>query len=277
MKMWTKIILIIIGFVGINHSAFPQQKISEIEQSDIRSYSPVNYGLKDLVFEIRISNLKELLEEQYNLKNLIDVYYKVYWIFPGQYKIEVEGVPKGFVDLNYELREMIKDKLEFVIPMPIAAKIRGYELSYKDKSASVVVQGVDRSQLSNVSRIELELEPSGKLKSLSSFSPVGVSKSLFDYNIKPWSHNKWVISKYETVVPNLNGEVRIVHDVSYLSQSGLGLPEEIDVKTIQTFKVQVSADKFETKKNEMGSIISFSKYEINTGKAQRYITQGVQR
>lgn len=277
MKLWKKIILVFISFLGVIHPAFPQQNIVEIEQSDIRSYTPINYGLKDLVFEIRISNLKELLEEQYNLKDLIDVYYKVYWIFPGQYKIEVEGIPKGFVDLHYELREMIKDKLEFVIPMPIAAKIRGYDLTYKEKSSTVIVQGVDRSQLRDVSRIELELETNGKILALSSFSPAGITKALFDFNIKPWSHNKWVIDNYETVVPAGNGEVRVIHDVKYLSQSGLGLPEEIVVKTIQTYKVQVSADKVETKNNEMGSIISFSKYEINTGKAQRYITQGIQR
>ena len=38
-----------------------QEKISEIEQYEIRSYDPKASGLTDLVFEARIENLTELL------------------------------------------------------------------------------------------------------------------------------------------------------------------------------------------------------------------------
>lgn len=254
-----------------------QSKIDELEQYDLRAYSPINYGLKDLVFEARISNLQKLLEEQYNLKNLIDVYYKIYWIFPGQYKIEVEGIPEGFVDLKLELRELIKDKLEFVVPMPFAAKIRGYELSYKSKSPKVLIEGVDRGQTREINRIEIEMDNNGKLLSLSGFGPRGMNRSEFDLNIKPWSHNKWVVDTFQTVTPFASGEVRVIHEVSYESQAGIGLPSEIDVKTVQKVEVPIEEGKTETKKMEMGSKIVFTKYEINTGKAQRYITQGIQR
>lgn len=278
MKLWTsKALVFLIFILGLNISALAQQRFSELEQYDLRAYSPVNYGLKDLVFEIRISNLKEILQDQYNLKNLIDVYYKVYWIFPGQYKIEVEGIPQGFVDLQIELRELIKDKLEFVIPMPFMAKIRGYELNYKSKGQKVIIEGVDRGQTREINRIEIELDTTGKLQTLSSFSPSGVSRAEFDLGIKPWSHNKWVLDTFQTIVPIFNGEVRVVHKINYVSQAGIGLPSEIEVKTIQSAEVTNEEGKKEQRKFESGSTISFSKYEINTGKAQRYITQGIQR
>lgn len=266
-----------LSFMILSPFLMAQQKISEIEQIDLRAYSPVNYGLKDLVFEARISNLKELLEDQYNLKNLIDVYYKIYWIFPGQYKIEVEGVPEGFVDLRLELRELIKDKLEFIIPLPFASKIRGYELSYKSKEPTIVISGVDRSQTRDVNRIEMELDQKGRLLSLTGFSPRGMSRSEFDLKIKPWSHNKWVIEKFQNSNPFPGGEVRVVHDIKYDSLAGLGLPSEIEVKTIQTISVPSKDGEPESKTVEQGSKIVFSKYEINSGKAQRYITQGIQK
>ncbi len=252
------------------------QTIDEIEQYDLRSYSPVNYGLKDLVFEARISTLIDLLKERANISNIVDVYFKIYWIFPGQYQIVVEGLPQGFEELKAELREVIKERLDYVIPIELSGKLRGYNLSYKEKTPEIKIEGIDPTQTKSINRIELTFESNGKLNRFQTFSPAGVTDSKISSSVKPWSHNKWVIDSLK--IETLQGQFKntTTNRLSYTTQSGVGLPEKIIVNTVQ--EVIVPADyKGKIEKAEMSSEIVFSKYEVNSGKAQRFLTQGLQR
>ena len=252
------------------------QSIDEIEQHDLRSYSPVNYGLKDLVFEARISTLIDLLKERANISNIVDVYFKIYWIFPGQYQIVVEGLPQGFEELKAELREVIRERLDYVIPVELAGKLRGYNLTYKEKTPEIIIEGLDPTQTKSINRIELTFESNGKLNRFQTFSPAGVTDSKIASSVKPWSHNKWVVDNLTIVT--LQGQFKntTTNRLSYTTQSGVGLPEKIIVNTVQ--EVVVPADfKGKVEKAEMNSEIVFSKYEVNSGKAQRFLTQGLQR
>lgn len=252
------------------------QTIDEIEQHDLRSYSPVNYGLKDLVFEARISTLIDLLKERSNISNIVDVYFKIYWIFPGQYQIVVEGLPQGFDEIKAELREVIRERLDYVIPIELSGKLRGYKLSYKEKTPEIKIEGLDPTQTKSINRIELTFESNGKLNRFQTFSPAGVTDSKIDSSVKPWSHNKWVVDSLK--IETLQGQFKntTTNKLTYTTQSGVGLPEKIIVNTIQ--EVVVPADfKGKIEKAEMNSEITFSKYEVNSGKAQRFLTQGLQR
>lgn len=249
------------------------QTLDELEQYDLRTYSPVNYGLKDLVFEVRVSNLLDLIKNEMAITDVVDVYYKVYWMFPGQYKIEVEGLPKGFQELRAELRELIKERLEFVIPTPLANKLRSFSLAYKERKPQTIIEGVDETHTRDTNRLTLIFESNGKLKEFHSYSPVGISKSFFETSVKPWSHNKWVYDSL--VIENTQGQQKntIRHRFSYETISGVGFPEKIEVES--TFEIIVPEDfKGEKPQTTKKTEILFSNFEVNTGKAQRYMTQG---
>lgn len=270
-KVWMKCLFVsCLGFLLA--SAVSAQDISEVEQYELRTYSPINYGLKDLTFEVRVDNLKEMLGEQYNLKNLVDVYYKVYWIFPGQYQINVEGLPEGFVELASELKSILKEKLEFVVPKDISSKLRSYKLSYKSKKPTII-EGVDPTQSRSVNRIELVFEESGKLKKLRSFSPYNVTESILDVGIKSWSHNKWVVEEYKMVIDSAQRVLTVTNDISYETHGGVGLPSTISTETKVELKRMKKGEEELVKLTEKESKLTFSKYEVNTGKAKKAMTQ----
>lgn len=260
-------------FVGLVFSLqINAEDITEVKQYELRTYTPVNYGLKDLTFEVRVDNLKELLEGQYNLKNLVDVYYKVYWIFPGQYQINVEGLPDGFVELEAELKSILKEKLEFVVPKDISSKLRPYRLSYKSKKPTVI-EGVDPTQNRSVNRIELVFENNGKLRKLRSFSPHNVTESILDLGIKSWSHNKWVVEQYKMVVDSSQKVLTVTNDISYETHGGVGLPSTILTKTEVEARTEKDGKKKRVNLSQQESKLSFSNYEVNTGKAKKAMTQ----
>lgn len=270
-NIWVRCLIVFSlgGFAGIHLHA---DEINEIKQYELRTYTPVNYGLKDLTFEVRVSNLKELLEGQYNLKNLVDVYYKVYWIFPGQYQINVEGLPEGFVELESELKSVLKEKLEFVVPKDISNKFRAYKLSYKSKNPTVV-EGTDPTQTRSVNRIELVFEKDGKLKKLRSFSPHNVTESILDLGIKSWSHNKWVVEDYTMVVESTQRLLTVSNEISYETHGGVGLPSTISTETKVELKRINDGEEELVKLNEKDSTLTFSNYEVNTGRAKKAMTQ----
>jgi hypothetical protein len=253
-------------------SSAQTQSISEIEQYELRTYTPINYGLKDLVFEVRVENLKKILEGQYNLKNIVDVYFKVYWIFPGQYQVNVEGLPEGFVELTAELKSILKEKLEFVVPKDISSKLRAYNLSYKSK-APTVIEGVDPTQSRSANRIELIFQENGKLQKFRSFSPYKVTESILDLGIKSWSHNKWVVEEYTMTVDSGQKILTEMNEVSYKTYSGVGLPTSISTETIVKVKRKKDGEEEFVKLSGQKSELTFSKYEVNTGKAKQAMTQ----
>lgn len=259
--------LLVLVWCPAGHSS-----ISEIEEYEVRAYSPVNYGLKDLVFEVRVKDLEELLTEGYNLKNITDVYYRVFWMFPGQFKIEVLGLPDGFVEVENELKQILKEKLEFVIPGKLSTKLRSYQMSYKSKSPAVL-QGIDPTQSNIVNRVELAFAKNGKLESLTAFSPHSVVKSMVKSGIKSWSHNKWVVEKYSVESKLPNQVITVDNDIEYDTFSGVGLPTKINVTTKIESLYQEDEEIKKREQSKTSGELEFTKYEVNSGKAKKNIVQ----
>ncbi|OUR93043.1 hypothetical protein A9Q84_21300 [Halobacteriovorax marinus] len=250
------------------------REIPEVNEFDIRYYHPENYGLKDLVFEIRISNLVETLNKRQNFGRIEDLYFKIYWMFPGQYQIKVFGFPKGFLEVKHQLKQMIKNRLDFVIPLKLAPRVRSYELSYFKTKGAKGVRGKDRTGSRPVSEIQLKFKRNGMLKEFKTFSPTGVNTSHFDLTSKGWSNNKWVVDKM--IIKLIQGVqlTTIENDFTYKPISGFGFPQRVDIKTSQEI---LTNNNGKSNKRTVSSSIEFSNYEVNTGKAQRYMIRGIKK
>ncbi len=254
--------------------AFPVLASSEIENFDIRYYHPANYGLKDLVFEVRVKNLLESLNRKLSLGRVVDVHFKIYWMLPGKYKIEVAGLPKGFKELKSELRNMIKNRLDFVIPQKLAPRVRSYSLTRKKLKNEVNIIAKDKTHTRLISEIRLKFNKKGMLKSLKTLSPAGVNNSLMKMTAKSWSHNKWLIDVLTVNKTQGVQKTSMKYKIDYLSIDGLGFPKKISILTTQEL-LQTRGAKSKKNERKVESEIIFSKYEINSGKAKRFIVKGL--
>lgn len=271
-----------------------QKKIQEIEEFDIRSYGPQKIGLTDLVFDARVENITEILNKTQTLGKLVDVYYKIYWIAPSQYKVEVMGLPKGFEEVRNDLALLIKGKLEFVIPESFSEKLKDYALKVEAVKDGKLVKAVDTTYTLPTAEIDLFFDSRGLLKTVEAKTPGGLIKTEFFQSTKSWSNNKLVLDKTEMTTKNGPNVLTTTHSIEYGLFANIGLPTQVTVKNISETKVLVPEKenkkenktsqgkdkvKFKEKviKNESGTKIYFTNYEVNTGKAQRFITEGVRR
>lgn len=262
----------------ISSALVAQEKINEIEQYEIRSYTPQKSGVTDLVFEARIDHLTEMLSKNLSLGKLTDVSFKIYWTSPSEYKIEVYGLPKGFAEIKSDLSTLIKGKLEFVLPEKFSDKFKGYTLKAEPIANGKLIRAIDTTYTVAIPEIDIVIDNSGQLKTVETRAPLSAVKSEFFHSPKSWSNNKLVLDKMILTSNQGAAQLTTINNIDYLNVNGLGFPSSITVKNISEITIPATDKEKEKKiKNESGSIIRFTKYEVNTGKAQRFIKEGIAR
>jgi hypothetical protein len=227
-------------------------KVEELEQFEIRSYTPQLNGVKDLVFEVRVDGLKDIIEKSLAIGKLADLYFKVYWTNPNEFRIEVEGLPKGFKEVKDDLRQLIKGKLDFVIPEKVSERLKQYTLKVEPITDGKLLKAIDETYTLAVPEIDLTFDKSGRLKLLETKMSANAVKTEFFHSPKSWSNNKLVLDR-------------------------VGLPSKLVVKNVVEFMVPPEKEKEKPKlqKKETSTVLRFTKYEINTGKATRFINEGL--
>jgi hypothetical protein len=271
----TMYLVLILSILAIWSNAFCQQKIDEIEQFEIRSYDPKSSGLTDLVFEARIEHLTELLNKNLSIGKLVDVHFKIYWISPTQYQVEVEGLKKGFKEIKEELSSLIKGKLEFIIPEKFSDKFKSYTLKAEPLADGKLIRAIDESYSMAVSEIDIKFEKNGQLKSVTTQMPMSRLATEFFHSPKSWSNNKLVLDKTVTTTTQGAAENTVENIVEYKTFQNIGLPTKIIVNNRSEITVQATEKEKEKKlKQESITNIIFTKHEINTGKAHRHILEG---
>lgn len=236
-------------------------------------YSPQAAGLKDLIFEVRVKDLKESIQKAMPIGKIGDVYFRVFWMFPDQYRIEVQGLPPGYDELVRDLKNTIKPMLDYVIPNKIESQIENKKLTLVEKAGASVVSVVDPTYTSQASELRLTFSKDMILNELESLSPVGSVKTEMKYSPKSWSQNKLVPDKVTAKSGNSAKKTVVTYDLQYVNVAGFGLPEKIKTKTVVSITV-VEKGKAKEVNSEVASEVRFSKYQPNTGKAEQYIKSG---
>lgn len=240
-----------------------------IENFDLRSYDPVRNGLKDLTCEIRLKGLTERLrKELVSLKIPGEVYYKLYWLYPGKLDIVIEGLPKGFNELKNNLKNLVVNRVDYLIPQKLGKRLRSYKMTTKSVKNGLLVKGEDPTNTKAVNRIELMFDGDERLLSYKSYSPLGFQQSTFEYGKKSWSKNKWVLEK--SFAKTIQGPqvTEIETEIDYGNQVGFGFPESIEIETTQYVVAPGEKEKKQERKGE--TVLTLSKYKINSGEAQKY-------
>lgn len=259
-------------------AVFSQEKIEEFEQYEIRNYAPQKRGVSDLVFEARIENLTEALAKNFVLGKLVDVSFKVYWVSPAEFRIEVQGLPKGFEEIKENLVMLIRGKLEFVLPEKFTDKFKGYTFKAEPVADGKFIRAIDTTYTMAIPEADIHFDKQGKLKTIATRAPMSAIKTEFFHSPKSWSNNKLVLDKL--ILTTNQGPIQLTttNDLEYISISGVGFPSKITIKNISETTIPKTEKEKEKKiRQESGTIIHFTKYEINTGKAQHYINGSVKK
>jgi hypothetical protein len=278
MKKISALATFILSLLLISAPVFGQSKIEEIEQYEIRSYDPLKSGLTDLVFEARIDNVTEMLNKTKVFGNLTDVHFKIYWLSPSQYKIEVMGLPKGFQEVRDDLTSLIKGKLEFIIPERFSDKFKGYTLKAEPVANGKLIKAIDTTYTLSIPEVDILFDATGRLKTLETKAVYASTKTEFFQSPKGWSNNKLVMDKVISVSKQGPATLTVTNSIEYTTVSGMGFPSAVTVKNVSEVIIPANGkEKVKKIKNDTGTSIRFSKYEVNTGKAQRFMVDGLRR
>lgn len=270
------IILILVSLLV--STAIAQSSNAEIDQYEIRSYDPQKSGLVDLVFEARVEKLTDILNKTETFGKLVDVYFKIYWLSPSQYKIEVMGLPKGFQEVRDDLTALIKGKLELIIPEKFSTKFNGYTLKTQPLADGKLIKAIDDTYTLAIPEVDLVFDNNGKLKILETKSGLTAIKTEFFQAPKSWSNNKLVMEKMITTTKQTGIVSVSTSTIDYLTKAGMGFPSKVTIKnTIETVIPARGKEKEKKVKNESSSVLNFTTYEVNTGKAQRFIVEGLRK
>jgi len=263
--MFFKILIFISITISTTHAN------NYVSDFDLTSYSPVKIGLKDLVCEIHLEGLTNQVEKQYvTVKIGKEVFYKLYWMYPGKFYIDVAGIPQNFVQIKKSLVGLIVNRLDYIIPQELAPRIRGYQLKKMVGHHGVIIfEGVDPTNTKTTNKIEVGFDSKGVLKNYKSYSPLGFQESVFKYQKKSWSKNKWVLEGVNTKMIQGPQVTQSSTNIEYSKVSGYGLPKKIVVKTNQ--KVVAPGENEKKIERSGESKIIFSNYKLNMGEAQKFI------
>jgi len=243
---------------------------SAVSDFDLISYSPIKVGLKDLVCEVRLDGLTEQVKKQYvTVKVADEVFYKLYWMYPGKIYIDVEGIPHGFDQLKQSLVGLVVNRLDYLIPQDLAPRVRGYELKkVGGRHGETLFEGTDPTNTKAATKIEIGFDSKGVLKRYKSYSPLGFQESTFDYVKKSWSKNKWVLEGVNAKMIQGPQVTESNTKIEYEKVSGYGLPKIISVKTRQKIVAPGEGEKKVERSGE--SRITFANYKLNMGEAQKF-------
>lgn len=260
MRIFLRLLIII--------SVISSSQANEIlTQFDQVQYSPTKYGLKDLVFEIRVDGIEKDLRERFALNKIDDPRYRVYWLSPGRIEIEVLGLPPGFASLKQELKKLVYERIEYVVPQDLSTRLRGYRFEEKNlKNNLIQLIGKDETNTKPINQIEIVLAQGGEIKSLKTYAPSGSQLAKFNVAQKKWSHSKNVVQSVEVVGVTGIQKSKILTEITYISKDGFGFPSEIRTTTT----IEAMTNTKNASKNETQARLVFSDYIVNSGAAQKY-------
>lgn len=252
--------------------ALPEQLI----QYDVRKYNLEAQGLKDLVFEVRVDQLTETLNKNLSLGKLVDVHFKVYWMPANEWRIEVNGLPKGFDEIKSDLKQLVAGKLEYVLSRPFKSVVEGLSFeNYTEKGVNYL-RAFDPLYTKPFTDILLQFDQNGRLLYMRTNVPNAATEATFEYNVFPWSNSKFLVTKHTAKTKYGVSESTITHGIEYAAMNGFGFPSKMTIKTNNKVTIPPRGKEKEKVINQdMTSVLKFSKYETNTGKAKRFIVDGV--
>ena len=227
-------------------------------------YHPARKGLRNLEFEVRVSGLREMLNNAQSFGAIEELYYHVAWSPENGHRVNVVGPPQGLEDLRERLRASILPKLDFVVPSPLTAFLAPYTFERLRRGEGITLKGKDKTGRREINAVDVQIDGRGLIEEIRTSSSRGIESWKMKYERHRGTDNKYVVVQ-QVVETLLARQKRVVEmNVDYMAQSGYALPEEIRVKTEVFMVTGAGVDAGGSKKSEVQeSSFRFSNYKIN--------------
>lgn len=273
--MFARLIFVFTILASLCSSAWADNASEEaIKRYDIGYYHPERVGLKDLTFEVRIEGLTEKLNQQLIFGKLSDVFFKVYWMQDEtaqvQSKVLVIGMPNGFDEMKKGLRQMVIDRLDYVVPKMLAESMKECSSVFSSTSYGGFITCIDQTHQRPVDRIEVFIDQKGRMTRYATYSPIGKTDTSMTMSAKSWSNNKWLLDTMK--VKQFQGIQNTVIDYTfeYDKVDTFGFPKKIGIKN-SLYLVRPTEAKEEKLMRETETALVFTNYVVNKGQAKTAI------
>lgn len=256
---------IIFLIISITFSKILFANIDEfLNRYQVKQYSPINYGLKDLKVKVEIDGLTEKLNEQLVFGKLKKVYFFLYWKAPNKINAEIIGMPNGFGEVKDRLIQGVLLRSDFLVPTALKDKIASFENKLLLEKGKTSIVSTDPKGSSQYSEIIYLFDKNDKMTKTVLKSPLGMEYIDLNFKKFSWSQNKLVLESYDLEKNEGVSNIKTKVKVKYLPIGGHGLPETITVDSKQTL-TQPVGKKNQTYDRNFSSTLRFSDYELNTG------------
>ncbi|PIP92905.1 MAG: hypothetical protein COW00_06295 [Bdellovibrio sp. CG12_big_fil_rev_8_21_14_0_65_39_13] len=234
--------------------------IEKVSDFDTPLYYPQDGSLKDLYVEAKIEGLEELLKSRLSNPNIRNVYFKIYWMFPGKSSIEIEGL-KGFEEMKSELKMVIAEKLDYLIPEKFGQKFRSYQMTKRGESISLE----DQSGEKLIQSVLINMKNDNVIKSIS-VKGAGIANEIeYESSMKRWASNKYSFDKVSIKSTQMGVTNIRTDEIKYTPVQGYGFP--IEIATTAKIIPEKGSER------ESSARITFSSHKVNEGVALKYFSE----
>lgn len=216
--------------------------------------------IKDISFDLEVSNLKKKLEPHYPLKSLEKFKINIVWINDGSFDILLESLPRGNKSIERNLKLQVLDIVKILFPTD---KIKELKKRYNIKREKNKLIAINNSY--NRRKIVIDLDKEGLIKKIESFFPLNKIIEIYEY--KKIDDKFFIDSRLEkNSAYKDNYSKKVIYN--YKKIKGSNLPTKIEI--IEEIKTKINQNSKEVKRNQFKSYYLFKNYKINKGIAKSH-------
>lgn len=238
-------------------TAFASKVPLTIKKYEDIQYNPVKYGLKRLSFDLNVSGIEDDLNKNFNIGKIRKITYKVNWSLKNSFTIKVMGLPSGFEKIKNDLKNLISERLDYIIPDSLSQQLTGYSFERKDNAGNIIITATDEKYQKSISKILLTFSRDGPIRSIQTYSPTGTQRSTFV--VKKVTNGKYVPSEISARLNLGVNQTDIKTTLKYENVQGFFFPVKMTFKT--TEKSMVNKKDMETREDER--VITLSKIVVD--------------
>lgn len=254
-------------FFVLPWSAGAQDPAALLRTSDEKIYNPKAKGLADLVVDVVDPQLTKQLNDQMIFGIVNEVSFRIYWTAkPERIAIDVLGLPEGFREIKEELKARAIGNFEAIVPLPIEAKFKGYQLAQGAGTQRSVV-ATDKSGLAPIPEFVFNFDAESRLSQIVAKKAIGTQVTTLEWKKSPWSEPRSHAQRAVSVAVDGPQSTEVSTETSWQVVAGIGVPASVKTSTRQSLKAPGQQKPAERKVEE---VIYFKNYKVNQGEAMKW-------
>ena len=216
--------------------------------------------IKDLSFELEISDLKKNLESKFPLKKLDKFKIKIFWLNDGSFNISFNSFPKGNKALEKRLKLQVLQILKILFPSDKLKELKKrYQIRKKNKKIIATNINLNRR------KVIVDLNNNELISKIESFFPL--NKIIEKYEYKKIGSKFFIVSGLEQDSA-YKGNYSKKTNYTYKNINNNNLPIKIEI--IDQIKTVGNKSVKDTNIKIFKRFYLFNNYQINKGNAKAH-------